>query len=109
MNTELLEKVDSRVRREVKAINNIRLAKGAKLLFENGCLVDTVESVELVAPSYIDNRPNYRDYCTELLIFLSGKYSEKVRIVTGEDLVAGKVKIVKDRKYKTISVVRYSF
>ena len=109
MNTELLAKIDGRIQREVRAIKNIRVAKDSKLIFENGCLNDTVKSVEMVAPTYIDNRPNWSNYATEILIFLSGEYSTKMVKVSGEDLVAGNVKIIKDRKYKTIQVVRYSY
>lgn len=109
MNAELLAKIDERITREVKAIKNIRVAKGSKLTFENGCLIDYVKNIEIVVPVYIDNRPNWSNYATEILIFLSGEYSESVRRVCGEDLVTGKVKIVKDRKYKTIKIVRYGF
>lgn len=109
LDTALLEKMDKRIKKEVKAIKNIRVPKGSNLIFENGCLVDTVKSVEMVAPEYLENRPNWCKYATEILIFLSGDYSTKMVKVSGEDLVTGKVKIIKDRKYKTIQIARYSY
>lgn len=93
-------KMDRRLKREYKAIQNIKVKKGSYLIFEEGCVNVKVIGLELV-------KEDYDNYYNELLIYTEYDSERKPIIkVSGVDLIEGKVKLIKDRKYKTISKLR---